>query len=89
MRSTGDVGRGEGKLQPEFCCSARDKARGFGLGEHRERKRSVVSLPGFLASMTSGLGRGACWNWGMGYSQRCGEGGWEGIFCGIHRRWGQ
>lgn len=52
----------------------RDKTEGFGLGEHRERKRSVVSLPGFLASMTCGLGRGACWNWGMGYRQGCGEG---------------
>lgn len=51
------LGRVEGRLQLMFCCRTRDVTGGLGLGEERERERrkSVDSLPGFLADMACSL----------------------------------
>lgn len=48
-----DVGRAEGRIKLVFYCSTRRETQGLLLGENRER-RSVGSLPGFLAGMPCG-----------------------------------
>lgn len=54
-----------------------------------ERCGSAFSLLVALGGMTFGLARGAYWSWGLGQSNKWGEGGKEeGKVCGIHRKWG-
>lgn len=49
MGSTGDVGRGEGRLLLVFCCYARDETRALSLVEQREEKRSEGGQPAWCS----------------------------------------
>lgn len=58
--STGDVGRGQTRLQLGVCCRTREGTEGFGLGEQREWRSSVGTLPGLLAGVLCGWVEAVC-----------------------------
>lgn len=53
-----------------FCCRVRDETGELDLGEQREKRRSVSSLPGFHAGVVCGLAGCACWSWGLECSDK-------------------
>lgn len=73
MESIGDVSKQEAILQLVFCCIARDETVGLGLGEQRDRRKSVGSLPGFLEGVACGL-VGCAGGVGLGYTGKWEEG---------------
>lgn len=51
VESTRNGSKGKGALLRIFCCRARDETRGLHLGEWREKRKSVGSLPGLTGSL--------------------------------------
>lgn len=51
VESTRNGSKGKGLLLKFFCCRVRDETRGLHLGERREKRRSVGSLPGLTGSL--------------------------------------
>lgn len=79
----------KGRSQQVSCCKAGDSGGGLGSQEQSERCESVFSLLVALGGAALGLAGVAYWSWGLGQSNEWGQGGYEGMVCGIHRRRGQ
>lgn len=59
MGSSRDMGSDQGRPHRVICYIGREETNGLGLGEQRQRRKSVDSAHDFLASVTnrlSGLG---------------------------------
>jgi hypothetical protein len=68
---------GRGPTVQVVCCKAGDETGGLVLEELRERWRSIVSLPAFLAGVACRFPRSACWSCGLRYLGSPGKSGWE------------
>lgn len=67
-----------GRLPVVFCCRDGDETGELHLGDQREKRRSVGSLPHFLGGVACGLADYTSWIWGTEKEQPMEEGSLEG-----------